>query len=196
MKFRGNSRRGGKSDNKKDNRERSHLKAFGNAHPVNDTETKLKIRIVKEEDDDKSNKRWNSRQKDEDVVEEVEEFVSPFQNLLTDLNKEASTNKAIANLKRKLEALRSGKKDTKKGKIQRNDKESAKGSNESDAEEDDSEFDDEDDDEDDEEDDEEEDEDNEELDMESAVNTLAQEVLCKDNLETEEKIALGNEPFL
>ena len=57
-------------------------------------------------------------------------------------------------------------------------------------------LDDDEDDEDDEEDDEEEDEDNEELDMESAVNTLAQEVLCKDNLETEEKIALGNEPFL
>ena len=57
MKFRGNSRRGGKSDNKKDNRERSHLKAFGNAHPVNDTETNLKIRIVKEEDDDNSNAR-------------------------------------------------------------------------------------------------------------------------------------------
>lgn len=192
MKSRGNSRRGGGggrfSDNRKDARERSHLKAFGNAHPVNDTETNLKVHIVKEEDDENKNTRrrfYRRNEETEEAVADVEEFVSPFQNLLTDLSKDASENKAIANLKRKLEALRSSKKDTKNGNKQRKDEESEEELDESvgSDEEEDYESSDEG----------EEDEESEEegVDLEAAVNTMAQEVLCKDNLETEEKIALG-----
>lgn len=190
MKFRGNSRRGGGgggrfSDNRKDARERSHLKAFGNAHPVNDTETNLKVHIVKEEeDDDNQNTRRRFRRQNEETEEavaDVEEFVSPFQNLLTDLSKDASENKAITNLKRKLEALRSNK----KGKKQRKDEESEEELDESVGSDEEDEYE--------SSDEGEEDEESEEegVDLEAAANTMAQEVLCKDNLETEEKIALG-----
>lgn len=192
MKFRGNSRRGGGgrfSDNRKDARERSHLKAFGNAHPVNDTETNLKVHVVKEEedDDDRNTRRRFHRQNEEteEAIAEVEEFVSPFQSLLTDLSKDASENKAITNLKRKLETLRSNKKDSKKGKKQRKDDESEEELDESDGSDEEDEYE--------STDEEEEDEESVEegVDLEAAVNTMAQEVLCKDNLETEEKIALG-----
>jgi len=104
----------------------------------------------------------------------VEEFVSPFQTLLTDLNKDASLKKSINSLKRKIEALKSQnekskkeKKTSKAGEV--DNKEITDEENEGSDSQTDSEI---------------------EID-ESGINTYAQEVLCKDNTESDEKIALG-----
>lgn len=123
-----------------------------------------------------------------DEIETVEEFVSPFQSLLTDLNQESTLNKSITNLKRKLENLRSqntnkkGKNAGKKPKsvldVVEDNSENGDDSEASDVDLEDKV------------DSEESEEDEIEID-ESGINTYAQEVLCKDNTESEEKIALG-----
>ena len=43
----GRGSRGSKDQNKKDAKERSHYKAFGDAHPVNDTEYNNMIFLIK-----------------------------------------------------------------------------------------------------------------------------------------------------
>jgi len=101
----------------------------------------------------------------------VEEFVSPFQSLLTDLNKDTSLNKSINSLKRKIEALKSQNKKAKNEK--KTDREAGVDGEKSEESDVDSETD-------------------SEIEIdESGINTYAQEVLCKDNTESDEKIALG-----
>ncbi len=97
--------------------------------------------------------------------------MSPFQSLLTDLNKDTSLNKSINSLKRKIEALKSQNKKAKNEK--KTDREVGVDGEKSEESDVDSETD-------------------SEIEInESGINTYAQEVLCKDNTESDEKIALG-----
>lgn len=137
----------------------------------------MKVQIVK--DSAEAVEHRNNRRKDKseqidddlDRAASIEDFVSPFQTLITDLNKDETLNKSIESLKRKINALRSENSNEKKKKAMRRDsEEDSKSADElSDQEVSDDEI---------------------EID-ESGINTYAQEVLCKDNLETEEKAALG-----
>ena len=133
---------------------------------------KLKVQIVKDEDEPdnrryKRNYRNEQREQELDEVAPIEDFVSPFQTLITDLNKDETLNKSIENLKRKINALRSDKSEGNKKKALK--EESGESVDEDETDDDEIEID------------------------ESGINTYAQEVLCKDNLETEEKAAL--DPF-